>query len=148
MYLKGGPNSPVPKREEKQQINFEVETIENMKPSVMQLFVFIREQLMNPEHPLNKVSKCFVENYVEHYGREILMNVEKYHATQKNDFSITKDVESGIIDHHENPGVRESVEKVGNTIQVRKMSMASSSKKDYMDNTEDNMSEVIIKETE
>ena len=94
------PTSPVSPEKE---MRLDTETIEAMKPSVMQLFVFIKEQLTNPDHPLNKISKCFVENYVDYYSREILMNAEKFHVFEKNDFSImvtesNRDV-SKIIHH-------------------------------------------------
>ena len=50
-----------------------------MKPSVTHMFLFIKNQLTDLDHPLNKIAKCFVDNYVDFYSKEILMNGEKYH---------------------------------------------------------------------
>ena len=50
-----------------------------MKPSVLKLYLFIKKQMNEPDHPLNQIAKKFVEYYVDYYSRQILMNGEKFH---------------------------------------------------------------------
>ena len=54
-------------------------TIDQMKPKVFKLFMFIKNQLQNKKHPLNIIAKKFCDYYVEFYSRELLMDNEKYH---------------------------------------------------------------------
>ena len=42
----------------------ETETIDDMSPRILKMFVFIKKQLMHPDHPLNVIAKKFVESYV------------------------------------------------------------------------------------
>jgi len=69
-----------------EEIMLHTKTIDTMKPRVVQLFVFIKNQLMNSDHPINKIAKCFVDNYVDYYSKQILMNAEKFHVKEKNQF--------------------------------------------------------------
>lgn len=53
-----------------------------MSPNVRQMFIFIKNQLMNEDHPLNKIAANFVLHYVDYWSREILHNAEKFSATR------------------------------------------------------------------
>jgi hypothetical protein len=44
----------------------------------MQMFIFIKNQLMSEDHPLNKIAANFVKHYVEYYSKEILYNADKF----------------------------------------------------------------------
>lgn len=46
------------------------------------MFVFIKSQLFNEEHPLNKIASNFVYNYVDYWGNQILTNAEKFNVTK------------------------------------------------------------------
>ena len=59
-----------------------------MKPSVLKLYMFIKKQMNEPDHPLNQIAKKFVEYYVDYYSRQILMNAEKFHQKQDQEFNI------------------------------------------------------------
>jgi hypothetical protein len=49
-----------------------------MSRSANKLFNFIKEQLMDTEHPINKIAANFVYHYVDNYSRELLMNHEQF----------------------------------------------------------------------
>jgi hypothetical protein len=55
------------------------DTVAHMNNEVRSLFAFIRSQLMDPEHPLNKSARCFASNFVDFYSNEILANTDRYH---------------------------------------------------------------------
>ena len=48
-----------------------VSTIDQMSYKVKRLFVFIKNQLTQTDHPLNVISKQFSRNYVEFYINQI-----------------------------------------------------------------------------
>lgn len=80
-----------------EEIRLEVETIERMSPASNTLFVFIRDHLMDCEHPLNKIAASFVYHYVDHYSREILANCDKFLCTAEQDYEIAQ---SSVITSH------------------------------------------------
>lgn len=47
-----------------------------MKPRVKKMFQLIKTQLMDKEHPLNILSREFVESYVEHYSTQIIEDMQ------------------------------------------------------------------------
>ena len=55
------------------------------------MFIFIKNQLMNKDHPLNKIAANFVFHYVEYYSKEILNNAEQFNVTKENDFTVSHD---------------------------------------------------------
>lgn len=61
---------------EPDEIILQTETIDQMKPNIKQLFIFIKTHIMNDEHPINRIAGVFVQNYVDFYSREILNNAE------------------------------------------------------------------------
>lgn len=44
---------------------------------------------MDPDHPINVISKQFVETYVDFYLREINQNVKQFHHTEKLEFQVS-----------------------------------------------------------
>ena len=69
-----------------------------MSPQALKLFVIVRQQLVNPEHPLNMVATEFVESYVDYYNRKIHQNIDEFYKTQAKEFQISrKDVKKAPL---------------------------------------------------
>lgn len=76
-----------------------IQTIDTMCPHVQKLFIIVKKQLMDPEHPLNMVATEFVESYVDFYNEKIHQNIEQFYKTQVNEFQITSEAmrSNGVI---------------------------------------------------
>ena len=60
-----------------------------MSPKILRMFMFIKKQLMNPDHPLNVIAARFADSYVSYYVNQINLDVNQFHKTKEQDFRIT-----------------------------------------------------------
>ena len=95
-----------------------------MKPSVLKLYMFIKKQMMEPDHPLNQIARKFVEYYVDFYSRQILMNSEKFHQKRDQEFNIITQAEA----HEADPLKSNVIQPNQNESAILKMSVSSANK--------------------
>jgi hypothetical protein len=74
----------------KEEQNHKFETIDDMSPKVLKMFVFIKKQLMNPDHPLNVIAKRFAQSYVAYYVKEISLDVNQFNVKREQEFRVTQ----------------------------------------------------------